>query len=180
MLFLDLQHRCLSKTTWKKLAMNLSSPSVFSIRGLPRDPFGDSYVIVSTWQPATDRWIAEWHVLRGGALERFSGCVECDTHSHIDELRLLDKQFVEDRALGDAESYLIAEMDRHGQADDSVLPEFEPSKVTLGHLWGRQLFRKSIAEISGLTRNDACRRNIDMIRSMPGLRAVVINGSGAS
>ncbi len=134
--------------------MTLKKPSMFSASGLPHALFGDTFVVVSVWQPTGSTWSAEYHILIKRPNEfLISGVVNFDTLDYPPELDPVDEQYMVAEALRQAEIDLITELER--RATDANRPELAylplnliETKITPVSLWVRDVFPTKFGEMA--------------------------------
>ncbi len=80
--------------------MNLKPPSTFSMLGFPPGIFGETYVVVSVWQPSATTWKAEYNILTKRPHEHLISCVvDFDIANYPPELESIDETYMEAEAV---------------------------------------------------------------------------------
>lgn len=156
--------------------MSIKQPSTFSLRGIPPGVFGETYVVVSVWQPSTTTWMAEYNILTKRPHEHLVSCVvDFDITNYPPELESIDEAYMEAEAVQHAESYLSLELEK--RATDSGRPELAYLPITLQRtkispvtLWVRNLFPVKFGDMANQTNSSDLNTYLRMVMGLQKLK----------
>ena len=87
--------------------MTLKHPSTFTVRGLPRPLFGETYAIISVWKADDTTWKAEYDILTKVPHEHLiRDVIQFDATDYPDDLPPFDEAAMETEAIQQAETAL--------------------------------------------------------------------------
>jgi hypothetical protein len=141
--------------------MTLKHPSTFTVRGLPRPLFGETYAIISVWKADDTTWKAEYDVLTKVPHEHLiRDVIQFDATDYPDDLPPFDEAAMETEAIQQAETALTLELERRAidakREDLAYEPVYlERANISLFMLWKRNAFPTKFGDMARDTKSDA-------------------------
>lgn len=156
--------------------MPSNHPSTYTVPGLPRALFGETYVIISVWKPADTVWKAEYNILIKAPNEYLiSDTVEFDVTDYPAELPPIDDAAMRAEAVQQAERVLALELDR--RANDAKRPDLadhpvilEQKTISLVMLHKRNIFPAKFGDMATTTKSPDLRRYLALLLGQERLR----------
>jgi hypothetical protein len=151
-------------------------PSTYTVPGLPRALFGETYVIISVWKPSDMVWKAEYNILIKAPNEYLiSDTVEFDVTDYPAELPPIDNAAMQTEAVQQAERVLTLELDR--RANDAKRPDLayhpvilEQKTISLVMLHKRNIFPVKFGDMATTTISPDLRRYLALVLGQERLR----------
>lgn len=152
--------------------MTIKQPSTYTAVGLPLAIFGETYVVISQWQPSGHLWSAEYNILTSRPQEQlFRRVVEFDTTDYPAELTPIDESYMEAEALRQAHMDLALRLEewarQNGRMDLAYLPfTLQTTRVTPVTLWVRRIFPTTFQAMATQTQSINLKTYLDVVMLM--------------